>query len=105
MIDIEVWLAYSDETVSEGELDRIEAKILGVQKPESPWILTDRDVWHSNPAYRGPEMPHPEDEAGWMLVEAGEWEEYLRKEKETRRMWEEERKKERESINWDDIPF
>ena len=26
-----------------------------------PWILSDRDVWYSNPQYHGPSAPHPED--------------------------------------------
>lgn len=28
------------------------------------WVLTDRDVWHANPFYTGPEVPHPEDDEG-----------------------------------------
>ena len=47
---------------SDAESDRAEAMALGDASPERAWILTDRDVWHANPCYRGPAMPHPEDD-------------------------------------------
>lgn len=46
---------------SDHELDREEARILGAQSPHRAWIATDRDVWHRNPYYNGPDVPHPED--------------------------------------------
>lgn len=42
--------------------DLAEARALGAASPEHAWVLTDRDVWHKNPNYQGPEMPHPEDD-------------------------------------------
>jgi hypothetical protein len=34
----------------------------GSQCPERAWLLTDYDVWVSNPHYTGPRVPHPEDD-------------------------------------------
>ena len=48
---------YSSDT----EWDRAEAYELGAADPTRAWICTDRDVWHPNPFYRGPPVPHPED--------------------------------------------
>ena len=45
---------------SESEWDNAEAMQLGEENPERAWVLTDRDVWHANPYYKGPRMPHPE---------------------------------------------
>lgn len=42
--------------------DREEAHELGRSDPQRAWVLTDRDAWHKNPFYTGPEMPHPEDD-------------------------------------------
>ena len=47
---------------SDAEWDRAEARELGALHPERAWILTDRDVWHPNPFYKGPPVPHPEAE-------------------------------------------
>lgn len=47
------------ETMADGE----EARELGRLHPDLQWVLTDRDVWHRNPFYSGPEQPHPEDDA------------------------------------------
>lgn len=44
-----------------GERDRFEAQALGAENTERCWILSDRDVWYRNPSYRGPAMPHPEE--------------------------------------------
>ncbi len=33
----------------------------GAENPERAWVLTDFDVWMSNPFYQGPAVPHPED--------------------------------------------
>ena len=30
--------------------------------PDRCWLLNDYDVWVRNPHYRGPELPHPEDD-------------------------------------------
>ena len=46
---------------SDADWDRAEARELGAANPNIPWILTDRDVWHANPYYSGPAVPHPED--------------------------------------------
>ena len=42
--------------------DNAEARELGAARPEAAWICTDRDVWHANPYYQGPPVPHPEDD-------------------------------------------
>ena len=45
---------------TDGDWDREGAREIGHANPECAWILTDRDVWHRNPAYVGPAVPHPE---------------------------------------------
>jgi hypothetical protein len=45
---------------SESDWDRAEAFERSINNPDVPWILTDRDVWHLNSFYHGPEVPHPE---------------------------------------------
>jgi len=47
-----------------GEADAEYAHNVGREHPERAWILSDRDVWYPNPAYRGPAVPHPEDDRG-----------------------------------------
>jgi hypothetical protein len=37
---------------------------VGMQRPHQAWVLSDRDVWYRNPAYCGPAVRHPEDDAG-----------------------------------------
>lgn len=46
---------------SEAEWDRADAMQRGAERPDLAWIGTDRDVWHKNPFYQGPPVPHPED--------------------------------------------
>lgn len=46
------------------EADRAYAHIVGAGQPNRAWILSDRDVWYANPAYRGPKCiasVHPEN--------------------------------------------
>ncbi|CAM2927767.1 MULTISPECIES: hypothetical protein [Acetobacteraceae] len=43
--------------------DREYARNVGHDNPERAYILSDRDVWYRNPAYTGPELPHPEDDS------------------------------------------
>ncbi len=50
------------EYSSDTDWDNAEASELGAKHPEKCWILTDRDVWHRNPYYQGPDVPHPEFE-------------------------------------------
>jgi len=45
---------------SDLEWDNAEAMQIGEENPERAWVLTDRDVWHPNPYYKGPPVPHPE---------------------------------------------
>lgn len=45
---------------SNTEWDRAEAWELGAARPDVAWVLTDRDVWHANPFYKGVPVPHPE---------------------------------------------
>ena len=47
---------------TESEIDRHCAYALGQSRPESAWVLSDRDAWYRNPYYTGPEVPHPEYE-------------------------------------------
>lgn len=64
-------------TSSQGEWDRADAWQRGEESPESPWVLTDRDVWHKNPYFdtKGfPYPPHPEDESEEFL---GPWLPYV----------------------------
>lgn len=49
-----------DTPTGAGEWDQFEARDTGQARPEQPWILSDRDVWHKNPFYTGPSVPHPE---------------------------------------------
>lgn len=44
------------------DADREYAHNAGRDRPDLCWILSDRDVWYRNPAYRGPPQPHPDDE-------------------------------------------
>ena len=46
---------------TDAEWDRAEALEKGEANPDQAWILTDRDAWHANPFYEGPEVRHPED--------------------------------------------
>lgn len=47
---------------SSQEWDREEARWIGQENPDRAWICTGNDVWHKNPYYHGPEVPHPEDD-------------------------------------------
>ena len=61
------------------EWDNAEASELGAANPDQAWVLTDRDVWHANPYYVGPEVPHPEDEYGLEAMYAErDWDSYCR---------------------------
>jgi len=44
------------------QADRQYAEAKGSERRDQQWILSDRDVWYRNPAYRGPPQPHPDDE-------------------------------------------
>ena len=57
------------------EWDRAEAHDMGAAEPDVAWVLTDRDVWHANPYYEGPEVPHPEDD--YARYES-DWDSYCR---------------------------
>jgi hypothetical protein len=35
---------------------------VGRERPDQAWILDPRDVWTQNPFYRGPAVPHPDDD-------------------------------------------
>lgn len=34
----------------------------GAAYPGDAWLLSDYDTWERNPHYRGPKVPHPEDD-------------------------------------------
>lgn len=46
---------------SDSEWDRQDAIERGSRRQDRQWVLSDRDVWHRNPYYNGPEQRHPED--------------------------------------------
>lgn len=52
----------TDTPTSAAEWDQFEARDIGSERPEQPWILSDRDVWYRNPHYVGPDTPHPEQD-------------------------------------------
>jgi len=35
--------------------------IVGAERPDQQWLLTDYDSWEPNPHYHGPDQGHPED--------------------------------------------
>lgn len=37
------------------------ALVVGQDRPDRAWLLSDYDVWVVNPHYTGPRQPHPED--------------------------------------------
>ena len=37
------------------------AWIVGAERLDQQWLLTDYDSWEPNPHYRGPDQGHPED--------------------------------------------
>jgi hypothetical protein len=45
---------------SQSEWDSADARQRGEENPDAAWVLTDRDVWHRNPFYTDPPVPHPE---------------------------------------------
>lgn len=47
---------------TEASADREYAHNAGMDNPDQAWILSDRDVWYKNPFYRGPAVPHPEED-------------------------------------------
>lgn len=49
------------EYASDTDWDRADALQRGYERPEQAWVCTDRDVWHRNPYYKGPPVPHPEE--------------------------------------------
>lgn len=44
------------------ESDREFARNVGRDEPDRAWILAPSDAWYPNPFYRGPAVPHPEDD-------------------------------------------
>ena len=47
-------------TMTDADWDKADALEGSRRSPHKAWILTDRDVWHPNPFYKGPHVPHPE---------------------------------------------
>ena len=37
------------------------AWVVGQDRPDQQWVLSDYDTWERNPHYRGPDLGHPED--------------------------------------------
>jgi len=65
---------YDFEYATDSELDNAEASEIGYFNEDSAWILTDRDVWHMNPYYRGLPVPHPEYDMDFQTAEEyNEW--------------------------------
>jgi len=53
---------YSWEYATAADFDKIDAETRGESNPDVAWVLTNRDVWHSNPFYKGEPVAHPLDE-------------------------------------------
>lgn len=51
----------NDEIPSQADAYREMVNNIGSDNPQHCWILTPFDTWERNPAYVGPEQPHPED--------------------------------------------
>ena len=51
----------NDEPATQGDAYREMVGNIGSDHPEQCWILTPFDTWERNPAYTGPDEPHPED--------------------------------------------
>ena len=67
-----------DQTMNEMDWERQDVMVLGSERPNNYWILSDRDCWYSNPCYiptinalGTKEQPHahPEDERYEPVVE------------------------------------
>ena len=52
----------NDEIATPAEAYREMVCNIGMDNADSQWILTPFDTWERNPAYVGPEQPHPEDD-------------------------------------------
>jgi hypothetical protein len=68
-----------DRPATESEADYEYARNVGEDNPEKAWILSDRDVWYRNPAYKGPPVPHPEEHEASVRTAATEPTELKRK--------------------------
>jgi hypothetical protein len=51
-----------DQPATQAEAYREMVNNMGQDNPTHCWILTPYDTWERNPAYVGPEQPHPEDD-------------------------------------------
>jgi hypothetical protein len=59
--------------IEQAEREYVDA--VGADRPGEAWILSDRDVWYANPFYRGPAVPHPEDnQEQERMITPGPWE-------------------------------
>jgi hypothetical protein len=63
---------------SASEWDRADAYQRGEENPHLAWVCTDRDVWHRNPFYKGPPVPHPEYPEEELAPEDDGWKVHLR---------------------------
>lgn len=54
--------ALDDRLATTAEADAEYATNAGASRPDVAWILSDRDVWYRNPAYKGIPEQHPEHE-------------------------------------------
>lgn len=61
--------AAADCTATMAQADSEYATNVGASRPDVAWILSDRDVWYRNPAYRGLPVPHPETQR----IDFGDW--------------------------------
>lgn len=52
------------------------AWIVGADRRDQQWLLTDYDSWERNPHYRGPDQGHPEQADDGQPDEAQEWHDY-----------------------------
>lgn len=56
-----MWEDYeNDRPATPAEAVREWAWVVGQERPDSQWLLSDYDTWERNPHYTGPEQAHPE---------------------------------------------
>jgi len=62
-----------DRPATQAEAYREMVNNVGQDNPDHCWILTPFDTWERNPAYVGPEQPHPEFDDYHPENQVGKW--------------------------------
>ena len=103
--DLREWEEHNDfHPSSESEWDRADAYQRGEENPEAAWVCTNLDVWHANPYYKGPRMPHPELEI-WEDEDVEAWRRGEEAREARAKMSKDELKAFWDEVKDDDIPF